>query len=468
MRTPIRRIGLVLTAIAIPVAVIAFERAIDILRLAVAYKAKMLCSGVFLSDRRQEDLLAEIERDDLAPLRFIRTSVDPSEGVVKASALGIVRRQAATRGAAGCAIVPRGMTRTDLRVASVRDSVGLFGRKPAVALLEAASNDSIRLALQSVVDAAFSEPDSTRRRRTQAVIVVHNGRIVAERYAPGITAETRMLGWSATKSVMNALIGTLVREGRVSLDSPVPIPEWRENGDPRAAITWNHLLHMESGLRFDEGMETIRSDVIRMLLATDDMAAFAASRELAAPPGTRWQYASGSTVLLARALRNVLNNDTAYIRFPREALFDRIGMNSAVIETDASGTFVGSSLMYATARDWARFGTLYLNDGVWSGERILPEGWIEYTRTPAASDPNKRFGAHFWLGVPSAPGSPVSMLPEGALQAAGHEGQFITIVPSHAAVIVRLGRTRYSGAWDQGTFVRDVMSKLDETPVRSP
>ena len=465
MRSRIRRIGLVVAGVAIPVAVLAIERTLDTLGIAVAYKAKMLCSGVFLTDRRQEDVLAEIERDDLEPLRFIRTSVDYSEGVVKASALGVVRRQAATRGATGCAIVPRGMTRSELHVTSVRDTVGLHGRKPAPPLLEASSDDSVRLALGPVLDEAFSEPDTTRPRRTQAVVIVHKGRIVAERYAPGINAQSRMLGWSMTKSVMNALIGILVREGSVQLDSAIPLPEWRQNGDSRAGITWNHLLHMESGLRFDEGMASIRSDVIRMLLATDNMAAFASSHKLEAPPGTRWQYASGTTLLLSRAVRNVLNDDLAYITFPRDALFDPIGMSSAVIETDASGTFVGSSLMYATARDWARFGLLYQNDGVWNGERILPEGWLDYTRTPAASDPNRGYGAHFWLGVPSEPGRPVESLPVGALQAAGHEGQFITIVPSHAAVIVRLGRTRFPGAWNQGTFVRDVLSKLGESRV---
>jgi CubicO group peptidase (beta-lactamase class C family) len=140
-------------------------------------------------------------------------------------------------------------------------------------------------------------------------------------------------------------------------------------------------------------------------------------------------------------------------------------MSSAIIETDAAGTFVGSSLMYATARDWARFGQLYLNDGVWNGERILPEGWVQFTRDPAPADSNRAYGAHFWLGVPSDPGEPVRALTEGALQAAGHEGQYVTILPSHDAVIVRLGRTRYGDAWDQAAFVRDVIERLNESPA---
>jgi CubicO group peptidase (beta-lactamase class C family) len=172
-------------------------------------------------------------------------------------------------------------------------------RKPAAPLPEAAPDDSIRLALDSILERAFAEPDSARLRRTQAVVIVHKGRVVAERYAPGIAPETRLLGWSMTKSVMNALVGILVRDGRLSLEAPVPLPAWGEPDDPRGAITPNHLLHMASGLRFDEGMASTRSDVIRMLLASADMAAFAADRALEVPPGTRWEYASSTSVLLA-------------------------------------------------------------------------------------------------------------------------------------------------------------------------
>lgn len=384
--------------------------------------------------------------------------------------LGFVKRQAATRGATGCALVPRGLTRSEFRQASVRDDSALWGRKPSPPLLVAAPDDSVRRALDDVVTRAFDEPDSAHRRRTQAVVVMQHGRIVAERYAPNITSDTRLLGWSMTKSVMNALVGILVRDGRLALDEPVRLPEWSGARDVRATITMRHLLHMSSGLRLNETMTSLRSDVIRMLLANDDMAGFVASRDLVAPPGSRWAYASGTSVIIARVIRNILANDTAYVRFPREALFDRVGMTSAVIETDAAGTFVGSSLMYATARDWARFGQLYLNDGTWNGERILPEGWVNFTRQPAPADSNRSYGAHFWLGVPSDPGKPVGVLSNGALQAAGHEGQYVTIIPSHDAVIVRLGRTRYGDAWDQAAFVHDVIAKLNassETAVKA-
>jgi len=159
-------------------------------------------------------------------------------------------------------------------------------------------------------------------------------------------------------------------------------------------------------------------------------------------------------------IRNVLHDEAEYLAFPRRALFDRLGMSSAVLETDASGTFVGSSYMYATARDWARFGSLYLQDGAWKNERVLPEGWVAYTTSPAPADDSKRYGAHFWLQVPDEYGGRDARLPVPAFHAAGHEAQFVTIVPSRDAVIVHLGRTRYPDAWDHPAFVRDVLARL--------
>jgi CubicO group peptidase (beta-lactamase class C family) len=217
---------------------------------------------------------------------------------------------------------------------------------------------------------------------------------------------------------------------------------------------------MSSGLRFDEGMSSVRADVVRMLFQSGDAAAFAIGKELVASPGTHWQYSSGTTNILSRALRTLFSSDAEYLSFPRRSLFDRIGMSSAVIETDAAGTFVGSSYMYATARDWARFGMLYAHDGTWNGERLLPQGWVKYSSSPAPADPLKQYGAHFWLQIPEGYGGSDRRLPVSAFHAAGHEGQFVTIVPSRDLVIVRLGRTRYAGAWDHAAFVREVLAAL--------
>jgi CubicO group peptidase (beta-lactamase class C family) len=436
-------------------------RTARLMPVAVAHKAKMVCSGVFVSMRDPKDVLADLEIDDLEPLRYVSTSIDQAGRTVTTHVLWIVTRQAVYRDGLGCVLVSAGMQPRELG----GGTHGGAGRRTEGAAREPlpAFEGGGSSRLDAVVDAAFTEPDPERKRRTRAVVVVHHGRVVAERYAHGIGHETPLIGWSMTKSVMNALVGILVKEGRLSLDAAVPVPEWQAPGDPRAAITLDHLLRMSSGLRFNEDPGNPSADVIRMLLHERDMASFAANRPLEAPPGTRWYYSSGSSNIISRVIRTVLNDDREYLAFPRRALFDRIGMSGAVLETDAAGTFAGSSYMYATARDWARVGLLYLRDGVWERERILPEGWVEYTRSPAPADPRKEYGAHFWLEVPEEFRGAAGMLPRDAFHMAGHEGQFVTIVPSRDTVIVRLGLARYRNAWDQAAFVRDVLAALDGT-----
>jgi len=325
----------------------------------------------------------------------------------------------------------------------------------SVAALPAAN----RAAMDTVLDDAFAEPDSSHPRRTRAVVVIQHGAIVAERYADGVGPETPFIGWSMTKSVMNALLGIAVGKGLLQVDDPAPLHAWQLSGDPRSRITISDLLHMSSGLRFEERDGDPSSDVLRMLFREPDMAAFASSKPLTASPGSHWQYSSGTTVILSRVLREVLG-DSAYWRFPNTVLFEPLGMTHTLLETDASGTFVASSYMYATAREWGRFGRLYLQDGVWQGRRILPAGWVDYSRTPARAAPGGIYGAHFWLSTPSEYRGPPASLPAGIFQAVGHEGQFVTIVPSRDVVIVRLGRTRRASAWSHDRFVAAVLAAL--------
>jgi CubicO group peptidase (beta-lactamase class C family) len=267
-----------------------------------------------------------------------------------------------------------------------------------------------------------------------------------------------------TKSVINALTGLLVKAGKLALQDPAPVPEWQAPEDPRRNITLDHLLRMTSGLSFDENYSNPLKDVTFMLLAASDMAAYAASKPLVAEPGSAWHYSSGTTNIIARILRGAVGgSEPDYLSFPRRLLFDRIGMRSAIIEPDTSGTFVGSSFMYATARDWARFGLLYLQDGMWKDDRILPVGWVEYSRRRTPASPRGAYGAHFWLTVhPGFLGGDgnASGLPADAFHAIGHEGQFVTISPSRNLVLVRLGLTRYRGAWDHGAFVRQVLEAI--------
>ncbi|HLA89859.1 MAG TPA: serine hydrolase [Gemmatimonadaceae bacterium] len=440
-------------------------RAAQIAAIGVAYKAKLVCSGIFVSKRDPTAVLADLGSDDLRLLKYIGVSADTRSRTVTTSALGLLRRRAAFRDGLGCALLLDGLTPPASPTAGA--GVDAPGAPPPIADALAIPGITAGVAhdeVAAVVQSAFAEPDPRRPRRTQAVVVVHHGQVVGERYAGGIAADTPLIGWSMTKSVLNALVGVLVKQGHLTLDAPVPIPEWRKPGDLRGSISLDHLLRMSSGLRFDEDMENPRADVMRMLLDVGDAAGLATKQVLVAAPGSRWQYSSGTSNIIARVIRNTLRDDAEYLIFPRHALFDRVGMTGAVLETDAAGTFVGSSYMYATAREWARFGMLFLRDGVWGEERILPEGWVEYSRSPAPADPSKRYGAHFWLHVPNEYCGTGSPPPPDAFHAAGHEGQFVTIVPSRDAVIVRLGRTRHPKAWDHCAFVRDVLAALDEVP----
>ncbi len=289
---------------------------------------------------------------------------------------------------------------------------------------------------------------------TRALLVVQGGRIVLERYAPGFTPESRFESWSMAKSVTQALVGILVREGKLALDAPAPVPEWRTSGDPRSAVTLDHLLHMTSGIANGDG-ETVGASWMGAELlfgsGSRDAAGFAASFPLALPPGTRWSYSTGSSVLLAAIVgRAAGGGRDATERFMQRELFEPLGMQSAVPEFDLAGTFLGGSSVWASARDWARFGLLYLRDGRFDARRILPEGWVDYTRSPGGVEPGI-YGAHFWLnrersGDRSAqlPGAPDSVFSAG-----GANGQFVAIAPTLDLVAVRLGEA-------QGTTEDDV------------
>jgi CubicO group peptidase (beta-lactamase class C family) len=429
-------------ALAVPMYVV------PLLAIGTAYKAKILCSGVFISKRDARSILdGDLAVDDLALLRIVRARVDLDARAAEADVLGLVPRKAVFRDGAGCAIAPEGT--------KASASAGSVLGQPLPEQFDPGR-------WREVLDSAFTEPDPRLPRRTRAVVIVHKGRVVAERYAAGFTKDTPLLGWSMTKSVMNALVGSLVKEGEIALDEPAAVPQWQKANDPRGKITIGQLLHMTSGLKFDEDYANPLSDVTYMLLGVPDAAAYALAKPLEASPGARWRYSSGTTNVLAYAVRRRMNQ-ADYLQFPKRALFDRIGMTSAVLEADAAGTFVASSFMYATARDWARFGLLYLQDGVWSGERILPQGWVAYTRTPVPSAPGGQYGAHFWLRIPKEYrcGSAERPLPDDAFHAIGHEGQFVTIVPSRELVLVRLGLTRYPCAWDHATFVRLALDNLE-------
>jgi CubicO group peptidase (beta-lactamase class C family) len=416
------------------------------------YGAKLLCSGVFLSGRTVDEVLGE----DLDFLPITGASVDSATRTARVS-IGPVERQAVFRPGLGSVLV----LGDDPQALAAARGVDPEPTAPAANPLPSGAAPP---GLDEVLGRAFEEPDDDRPVRTHAVLVLQGGRVLAERYAPGFDADTPHIGWSMTKSVLNALIGVLVREGRLDVHQPAPVTAWRAAGDPRGEITVDHLLRMSSGLRFDERYMWPLCDAVEMLFRQPDVAGFAAALPLDYALDTHWAYSSGTSNILAGVILDALDGDRdAYRAFPRRALFEPLGLRRALIETDASGTFIASSFGYATAREWARFGQLYLQDGMWEGRRLLPEGWVDYSRTPTPPAPQGRYGAHFWLnaGAPDDPRDRLyPSLPRDLYYASGFQGQTITVVPSRDAVIVRLGRTNDRDAWSYEAFVREVLEVL--------
>lgn len=298
--------------------------------------------------------------------------------------------------------------------------------------------------LAPLLDAAFDAGGPLSL--TYAVVVIHRGRLVAERYSGVIEhwdradepvgPDTPLLSWSMAKSMLHAVVGVLVGERRVQTHAPAPVPQWAAPDDPRRTITLQDLLEMRDGLDFAEDYVDARaSDVIEMLFGAgkDDVAAFAADRPAIAAPGLRFNYSSGSSNIVSAIVDREVGFGDRYCRFLRERLFDPIGAQSARPTLDAAGTWVASSYVHATARDFARFGYLYLRDGVWDGRRVLPDGWVDHGRRPRSVDPEdgSLYGAHWWVVGDG----------HGSFQASGYEGQSILVCPGLDLVVVRLGKT---------------------------
>jgi CubicO group peptidase (beta-lactamase class C family) len=441
------------------------------LRINLAAAAKRLCSSVFVSGRSLEHVRSEELANAASTGLHLDVDDDPARATVTArseSAIAVFRPHL------GCTLL-RELTARELLAqfdASAYPEVVIpepelpWPLGARVETPETAAGIDLA-AVQHAIDQAFAEPDPASAVRTRAVVVVHGGRIVAERYAAPFDADMPQLGWSMTKTVTAALTGMRVADGAFNVDAPVPIAAWHSNArDTRAIITLNNLLQMQSGLRFAEVYSIGQaSDVIDMLYGRGAHAngAFAASFPLAHVPGTHWSYASGTTNIIAMLLRDSFDSQAAYFAYPRERLFNPLRMASAVIEPDESGVFVGSSYMFATPRDWAKLGLLYLQDGVWNGERLLPERWVSYSLRPAAAAAQGQYGAQVWLNRGAA-GDPADRphpeLPTDLYHLSGFEGQNVVVVPSADLVVVRMGLTS-TGPQVVWPLVRQVLDALE-------
>lgn len=406
--------------------------------------AKTMCSCVYVTGRTAESVTAE-ELQVFPGLSSTAVEFNHQDSTVTASLLGRTRKAIFRKGL-GCTLLAE------------QSEESLRAQKPVIADLNLNAGDMVAWpsgnivkdtvvagvnysAVEKAIDKAFADKDPKNPVFTHAVIAVYNGQIIGEKYAEGFGVHSRLMGWSMTKSITNALTGILVKEEKLNVNDPAPVDEWKN--DERKAITIHNLLQASSGLEWSESYYFPTADFHRMFMQSDDKAAYAASKKLKHEPNTFFQYSSGSTNILSRMIRQKVG-DFDYYKFPYEKLFRKIGMHTAIMEPDASGTFVGSSYSYASARDWARFGMLYLNDGVWNGERILPEGWVVYSTTPAPAAPLRQYGAQIWLnlGDPKDPSkTEYPGVPNEAIVFDGFEKNFVVILPSRNLVIARLGVT---------------------------
>jgi CubicO group peptidase (beta-lactamase class C family) len=306
---------------------------------------------------------------------------------------------------------------------------------------------------------------------TRAVVVMHRGRIVAERYAPGYGPDSRLISWSMAKSVTGTLVGMMVADGLLVLDDPAPVPEWSSPGDPRAKITLRHLLHMSSGLDHTEVAEgdkaIYEADTTRLLFldGRENVARYAEKRNLEAEPGSKYEYSTATSHILADIMTRTLtdSNDpavrrTAMLDYARGRLFEPLGMTSAVPEFDRSGTMLGGSMIHATARDWAKFGEFLRNNGSVRSAQLLPTSWTRFMKTSAPND--AAYGGHLWLNNRRPEGRDQVLFPGRApgdvFAAIGHLGQFIVVSPQNRLTIVRLGKTQD----DQLDPINDQIAKV--------
>lgn len=398
------------------------------LKIVTSYSAKRLCQTVFILERDYSELKPYIDETD--PVSYlVNIHVDKAQKFVETSLIFNNRffsiKSIAHFTEFGCIIdqKPTGFTREKI----FKESLPL-------------KKGDVSTKVKEIIDNQFTN----KKLKTDAIILSVNGTILYEKYDRGYSESSLHIGWSMSKSVLNALIGIRIKQGKLSLNDKILAKEWK-GIDRRNQLTVDNLLRMSSGLDFWENYSFPTSDALKMLFLSESSAALAAESKLEHEIDKFWYYSSGSTNLLSRKLRETFIDDQEYWKFAKKELFDKLGMNSkSICETDASGTIVFSSFCFLTPRDWLKFGLLFLNDGVWNNERILPEKWVNYTFTPTPPS-NGRYGAHWWLdgNLPSA---------------SGFEEQKVFVVREHNLVLLRLGLTKED--WKDIEFMNELISAL--------
>lgn len=400
------------------------------LDLISGFSAKSIASGHFIDNRSQE--MIEKGDNDIDMVDLAKNKIVEVGKFAAASVYGFKERKAIYREGLGATLIDDNFDATKpylvpKRIKQVNNLPFPYGNnEPKDTIFSTIDYAKLNTAVANVFD-----KKGEIKERTRSVLVIYKDKIIAERYDTGFNKNSKIMGWSMTKSVTSTLFGILQKQGKYDIFKPAPIAEWQN--DERKIITTNDLLHMNSGLEWNENYSEI-SDVTKMLFEAKDMSRAQLEKPLVFKPNTHWNYSSGTSNLLSGILRKQFKTYQEYLDFWYSALIDKIGMNSMIVETDMAGNYVGSSYGWATTRDWSKFGLLYLHKGNWNGEQIFDESWAKYVATPTNTS-NGKYGAHFWLNA----GGRFPDVPRDMYYCSGFQGQKICIIPSLDLVIVRMG-----------------------------
>ncbi len=412
----------------------------------LALHTKLLCSGVFVAERDPQRLIAEDLEAGLYTFHDWKSTdvrIDRERLRVTLSYPGLAARTARYTGDQGCVLLPQFGDDVFFTPETLHRPTPDGWPGPTANL-----SSKVRSDLDAALSFALDDGRQPVPQMTRALLVLHRGQLIGERHAPGFGRHSKQIAWSMGKSVTAALTGILVGQGQLALDDPAPVSLWRRQGDPRAGITLRHLLQMSGGLAFDNfsvgdsNYYTSRHHHELVYFGAVNVFDYVLDRPVLAPPGTLWAYRNTNTLALGHLIRQAVEaRGESYLSFPQRALFDPIGAREMVLEPDPYGNFITSGFVYGTAADWARFGQLHLQDGIWQGKRVLPPGWVDFIRTPAPAHQSKGYGGQFWLNA----GGRYPRWPSDAYWALGWLGQMVLIIPSRDLVIVRLGHSAQGG-----------------------
>lgn len=420
------------------------------LDLISGFSAKSIASGYFIGHRSQQ--MIESGDNDIKLITLASNTINEKENYASTTVYGLKERKAIYREGLGVTLIDDSFDFSKPYLAPKRVKINSnlpypYGNsEPADTTFTTIDYSRLNKAIENAFD-----KKGEKNKRTRSLLIIYKDKIVGEKYDSGFDKNSRILGWSMTKSLTATYFGILQKQGKIDIYKPAPIAEWKN--DKHSKITINDLLHMNSGLEWEEKYDKI-CDATLMLFQAEDMAKVQREKPLVGKPNESWNYSSGTTNLLSGILRSQFKTQQEYLDFWYSSLIDKIGMDSMLVETDMTGNYVGSSYAWATTRDWGKFGLLYLHKGNWNGEQLFDENWAKYVATPTQTS-NGRYGGHFWLNA----GGKYPDAPKDLYYASGFQGQKIFIIPSKDLVIVRFGLTD-DEAFDFNKMLKGILDSI--------